>query len=263
MHSSDELEPGMFDVVIAGRPAAIGDLFPGFGDRDRLGVIVRSDYGAVGASGLILATVTQFYEMQRATAGTFFTYPDYFVFHVGRARGDHAMFDIFRSHKEVVVADDPESILEAVNDRAITRLLVDDVAGHPADVLPDTRASAARRIQTVLAYRPSGRVADADVTVTGNDVSERYVHAVLDRPAGTGTIRAPNLGVDADLVDRQRGVDRMARERIRAARAALRVQGRPVESYRRITLDDGLARLTSSDTPAAPGSAGHGGASSD
>ncbi|GAB92995.1 hypothetical protein [Gordonia rhizosphera] len=89
------------------------------------------------------------------------------------------MFDIFRSHKEVVVADDPESILEAVNDRAITRLLVDDVAEHPADVLPDTRASAARRIQTVLAYRPSGRVADADVTVTGNDVSEHYVRAVM------------------------------------------------------------------------------------
>jgi len=59
----------------------------------------------------------------------FFIYPDYFLFHVGRPLGDHARLDIWPRRKEVVVPEDPQGVLDAINDRAITRLVVED--GEP------------------------------------------------------------------------------------------------------------------------------------
>jgi hypothetical protein len=51
--------------------------------RDRLGIVVHQPGGALGASVLALATITAFYDLQRARGNDFFIYPDYFVFHVG------------------------------------------------------------------------------------------------------------------------------------------------------------------------------------
>ena len=59
-------------------------------------------------------------DRQRARGGAFFIYPDYFLFHVGGPLGDHSMLDIWPSHKEVVVPDQAEALLQAINDRAIT-----------------------------------------------------------------------------------------------------------------------------------------------
>ena len=45
---------------------------------------------------------------------------------MGGPLGDHGRLDVWPRRKEVVVEDDPERILEVVDDRAITRLLVED-----------------------------------------------------------------------------------------------------------------------------------------
>ncbi len=127
MHSARELRSSLFEIALDGRPARLEDLFPGFGEQDRLGLVMSRPCGAVGASALITATITAFYDRQRARGPSFFIYPDYFLFHVGRPLGDHAQLDIWPRRKEVVVPDEPESILEAVNDRAITRLLVEEI----------------------------------------------------------------------------------------------------------------------------------------
>jgi hypothetical protein len=124
MHSSQELSSSMFEISAEGRRVPLEQLFEGFGEQDRLGVIVNRPCGAVGASALISATVTAFYDIQRARGPDFFVYPDYYLFHIGRALGDHGMLDVFPSRKEVVVPEQPDAILDAVNDRAITRLLV-------------------------------------------------------------------------------------------------------------------------------------------
>jgi hypothetical protein len=124
MHSSQELSSSMFDISAEGRRVRVEQLFEGFGEQDRLGVVVDRPCGAVGASALISATVTAFYDIQRARGPDFFVYPDYYLFHIGRALGDHGMLDVFPSRKEVVVPEEPDAILDAVNDRAITRLLV-------------------------------------------------------------------------------------------------------------------------------------------
>ena len=103
-----------------GRP--LTDLFEGFGEHDRLGVVIGRPGGALGASALITAAITAFYDLQRARGPDFFIYPDYYLFHVGKPFGDHSRLDIWPAHKEVVVAADPREVLRAVNDRAITRL---------------------------------------------------------------------------------------------------------------------------------------------
>jgi hypothetical protein len=223
MHTAKELRSDSFRLAIDGQPASLGDIFPGFEERDRLGVVVRQPGGALGASALILATITAFYDIQRSRSSDFFIYPDYYLFHVGQSHGHHGMLDIWPRHKEVVVPDEPEELLRAINDRGITRLLV--VEGEPgtADVERQTRASAAR-ILTALAYSPIGKMSNADVTVAGNDVTESYVQAVLEK--------SPEIDTeDAD--------------RIRSTRQRLVNEGAVVESYRRIDLDTALDLLAS------------------
>jgi hypothetical protein len=224
MHTANELSSPAFAIQVDGRHGSLDDVLPDFCERDRIGTVVRHPCGALGASALILAAVTGFYDVQRAKGGEFFIYPDYFLFHVGARLGDHGMLDIWPAHKEVVVADDPEELLRAVNDRGITRLLVEDPARPDAGAAfeRESLASARNRIITALAYSPTGRVAGGDVLVAGNGVTESYVAAVLEESSQVAA---------------------RAREEIALSRRALYEDGVPVESYRRLTLDAALARL--------------------
>lgn len=247
MHSSKELTSSSFRIEVDGRQARLEELFEGFGERDRLGVVVGHPCGAVGASGLITATVTAFYDIQRSRGPDFFIYPDYFLFHVGRAHGNHGILDVWPDHKEVVVPDDPERILQAINDRGITRLAVEDGGGVAApEFEPQTLSSARDRIATCLAYSPSGRVRDGDVKIATGDVTEGYVGAVLDPVGHVARLRAGDGGGNsyADSIEaRASEVDQAVRERIRDARRELVEDGRPVETYRRIDLDEALGGL--------------------
>jgi hypothetical protein len=222
VHSSRELSPASFAITLDGAPATVTELLPGFAAADRMGVVVRRPCGGMGASALLLAAVTAFYEIQRAASEDFVVYPDYFVFHVGQALGDHRMFDVWPSHKEVVVPDDPEEALRAINDRAITRLVVEDGMPGEGAFAPETLASARSRIVTALAYTANGRVREGDVTIAGNDVTEAYVARALEQ---SGDVSAGE------------------RDRIAAARRKLLEDGRPVETYRRVGLDEALGLL--------------------
>lgn len=223
MHTAETLTSSSFAITANGREAELADVLPNFGKWDRLGVVVRSPCGALGASGLILAAVTAFYDIQRAESEDFFVYPDYYLFHVGRRLGDHKMLDVFPGHKEVVVEDDPEELLRAINDRAVTRLLVEDTVPQEPILERPTLASA-WRIVTALAYSPRGRVDRADVLVAGNDATESYVSAVLDQSGG---------------------VDPEIRDGVRDERQGLPRDGAPVEGYRRLDLDEALGMLVS------------------
>jgi hypothetical protein len=244
MHSSRELSSSSFEVEIGGVTASLEELFEGFDEQDRLGVVLTRPCGAVGASALITVTITAFYDIQRARGPDFFVYPDYFLFHVGQPLGDHGRFDIWPRHKEVVVPAGADVVLEAINDRAVTRLVVEDgTSGKP----PSDRgalASARARIETCLAYSPSGRVEDADVRVAGNPVTEGYVEAILDPEARIARLRAEGNEERAEAIAARAGeVDRGERQRVLAGRRDLAENGVPVETYRRISLDEALGRL--------------------
>jgi hypothetical protein len=222
VHSSRELTPSSFAVTIDGTPAGAEDLLPGFTDADRIGLVVRRPCGGLGASCAVLVAVTAFYAIQRARSDDFLIYPDYFVFHVGRPLGRHNTLDVYPSHKEVVVPDDPEELLRAINDRAITRLVVEDGVPGVDAFARETLASARSRVVTGLAYGANGRVLDADVTIAGNDVTEGYVHSALEQ--------------SDDVDDAERG-------HIKVARRALLEDGRVLETYRRIAVDEALGLL--------------------
>ena len=277
----------MFEIAAEGRRVRLEELFEGFGEQDRLGVVVNRPCGAVGASALISATVTAFYDIQRARGPDFFVYPDYYLFHAGRALGDHGMLDVFPSRKEVVVPEEPDAILDAVNDRAITRLLVpspDGAVAAPTEPAAPTEgsarpsptetkaaaelaelafdrvalASARRRIATCLAYSPSGRVTGGDVRIASNPVVEGYVESILDPESHVAALRG---GDDrdrayADSIDARRAeVAPELRAQIREARRQLVEDDRPVETYGRITLDEALQSLVGR-VPAAASPAG-------
>ena len=230
---------------MAGREARLTDLFEGFGEHDRLGVIIGRPGGGLGASALITAAITAFYDIQRARGPDFFIYPDYFLFHVGKPFGDHSRLDIWPAHKEVVVPAEAQEVLRAVNDRAITRLVVEDGEPRDAELGAEELASARARITSCLAYSPSGRVTEGDVRVAAN----AGCRGLRQHHAGS---RAARGGAACSRRRRPRRRDRRARGRDSAraaqphqarARGSLVEDGVPVETYRRIELDEALARL--------------------
>jgi hypothetical protein len=246
MHSSYELRSDSFAVEIDGRPASLSELLPGFGEQDRLGVVVRGPCGAVGASALICATITAFYDIQRARGEDFFVYPEYYLFHAGGPHGDHARLDVFPRRKEPVLEDEPEALLEALNERAITRLVVEDGTPRQTELDRAELESARGRLLTCLAYSPTGRVPDADVRIAGNDVTEGYVEAVLDPEARMARLRSGGEDdrVLAEAIARRAGeVAPELRAPVAAARASLVEDGRPVETYRRVGVDEALGLL--------------------
>jgi hypothetical protein len=222
VHSSRELHSSSFRITVDSAPGTIEDVLPDFAETDRVGLVVRRPCGVVGASALLLAAVTAFYDIQRVLSDDFFIYPDYFVFHVGRRLGTHNRLEIWPPHKEVVVSDEPEEVLRAINDRGITRLVVEDGAPGEGSFARETLASARARIVTALAYTANGRTRDSDVAIASNHVTESYVGGVLEQ---------------------SRDVPAGERERIAAARRQLFEDERPVETYRRIDLDEALGLL--------------------
>jgi hypothetical protein len=222
VHSARELRSSAFEIEVAGRAVGLPDLLQGFGEQDRLGVVIGRPGGGLGASALITATITAFYDLQRARGPDFFIYPDYYLFHLGKPFGNHSRLDIWPEHKEVVVPAEAQEVLRAVNDRAITRLVVEDGDPRDPELGAEELASARARLTSCLAYSPTGRVTDADVRVTSNAVVEGYVDTTLDR----GDVIPPDQ-----------------RSQIRRAREGLLEGGLPVETYRRIELDEALAKL--------------------
>jgi hypothetical protein len=245
MHTSTELRSDSFAIELDDRPAAIGDVLPGIGAAGRLGIVVRDPFGAVGASNLLLAAITAFYDAHRARGEGFYIYPDYFLFHVGRRQGDHSMLDIWPSHKEVVVPDDPEAILDAVNDRAVTWLLVPEGEPREGPRGREACASAHERIVSAVSYAPGGRVADGDVRIAGNDVTDSFVEAVLDPDGVLATFGDAADPYAVEISQRAVEVAPEVRARVRASRRRLLEDGRPVETYRRLTLDRALESLGS------------------
>ena len=192
MHTARELSSPAFSIRVEGRAGVLDDVFPDFAERDRLGVVVRHACGATGASTLILAAVTAFYDAQRAKGEDFFIYPDYFLFHVGARLGDHGMLDVWPAHKEVVVGDEPEEVLRAINDRGITRLLVEDRAPGEPRLERESLASARNRVATAAAGRRRREVSHPERSRRDSS-----------RPGGPSE-RRPRSGLDSSAACRGR-----------------------------------------------------------
>ncbi|SCK29573.1 hypothetical protein PSELUDRAFT_3646 [Vogesella sp. LIG4] len=231
MHATNVISARDFDFQLQGRQASLDDVLPGFQTSDRIGVVVNRPCGAMGVSSLLMAATTRFYDAHRLQLGNepdkLRIYPDYFIFHVGNCQGSHAQLDVWPPHKEVIVDDDAEQILEAINDRGITRLLVEDKPLSSAVLLRETLASARSRIVSVLAYSPVGRMPQGDVCCAHGPNAEAYVQKML---GDSGALLQLPEHEYADLLQ--------ARERLASG-------GRVVEQYRRLALHSAFGMLTS------------------
>jgi hypothetical protein len=222
MHTTEEISSASFDVEVAGSPGTVAEVLPGFERRDRLGIVVDEALGGNGASTLVLATVTAFYDLQRQRSPDFWIYPDYFVFLTEEGLGTLRWFELFPPHKEVVVGRDPHRLLEAINHRAITRLLVPDRAPRSPGFEREPLASYHDRMLTTIAYSPRGRAASPDVVVVGNEQTERYVH---------------------NNIAQSNGVPQRTRDEVISRREGLMDGGRPRETFRRVSRDEALGLL--------------------
>jgi hypothetical protein len=261
MHTATQLDRSMFAIEIEGVDADREDLFPAWHVHDRLGVVVHEAFGALGAAHLIQLAITAFYDARpsRRAAKPIegdpdAVYPEIYLFHVGDRHGDHSWLDVWPARKEVFVEDDPRAVLDAINDRAITRLAVPDAAPHVIDHEWKEPAAARDRVASAFAYSANGKVAAHDVQIRGlARPTEFNVRQILDpaRVAGLNRFQAVDPAMDSDLQARSYQVRSVAREKEAetglpeavARRDALRRDGLASETYRRITVDDALNML--------------------
>ena len=88
MHTAHELRRPMISVELGGQPGALEDLLD-WDVRDRLGVIMTSPFGALGAGLLVLLCVIAFYDVEKQKRRCRPLYPSIYLFHVGRPWGFH------------------------------------------------------------------------------------------------------------------------------------------------------------------------------
>lgn len=232
MHTTKIMKTTDFSISINQHPASIEEVFPGFNKQDRVGIVVHRPGGSAGVSGLLMAAITSFYDFHRSQLGDgsdqLWIYPDFFIFHIDNWHMDHYWMDIWPPNKEVIVENDPEQILEAINDRGITRLIVEDNPAKPATFLRETVSSAKHRIISALAYSPNGRVANGDVRIQNFSKTEQYVLDSFKR----------TKGISPDLFNQ-----------LSKNRQALVSNGCVTETYRRIKVIDALHMLSDSTEP--------------
>ncbi|MEW9673958.1 hypothetical protein [Ammoniphilus sp. 3BR4] len=234
MHTTSILNSGDFAFMIGDHTLDLEDIFPGFNEDDRIGIVIHKPCGATGASCLFMAAVTRFYYAYRFRLGNersmLRLYPDYFLFHVGKLHGSHGQMDVWPPHKEVVVEDDPEQILEAINDRGITRLLVEEIPSTSGKFLRETLSSAEHRILSVLVYSSTGRVSQGDIVCLQSYKAERYVRDALRDSKEKGKLSKDEY------------------EHLLHGRENLVFNGRIMETYRRIELLSAIRMLSTSSS---------------
>ncbi|MBS1843224.1 MAG: hypothetical protein JST53_02295 [Actinobacteria bacterium] len=257
MHVATQLNESLFEARLAGAEASRSDVLPDWHPHDRLGVVLHEPFGATGASLLIQLATTAFYDVRpERRAAELAHYPEIYLFHVGGAYGDHTMYDFWPPRKEVTVDPHPAAVLDALNDRAITRLAVPAGPPRPVEYPFKERETALDRIAGAWIYSPSGRVDDADVEIigTGGERTEENTTYALD-PRRTieemgGEAIDPDTAIGRDtrrwLDQVERRVDEVPADiaaAIAGRREGLRTEAGIKETYRRASVDEALARL--------------------
>jgi hypothetical protein len=264
MHTARQLAAADFVIRIDDRPAAVEDLLPHWNPWDRLGIVVDQPFGGLGANALIQLAITAFYDSRPARRAGFPTreqpeselaiYPEIYVFHVGGRHGFYAAYDFWPARKEVFLPADPRVVLDAINDRGISRLLVPDSPARPVEHEYKEPASARDRITSAFVYGAIGRAEGADVEITASrPVTQANAKQVLAGSEQSGNLQARvQVSDDPDLqarhytshAARRAGEGRDHVAAVRENRAALKVDGAVVETYRRIDVDTALGHLT-------------------
>jgi hypothetical protein len=253
VHTATQLADECFDIDAAGRPASVDEIMD-WRRGDRFGIVVTEPLGGLGASLLIQAAVTAFWnEFRRSeswppTYGEI--YPDLMVFHVGRGWGELSSFDFWPEDREVVVEAGPAELLRAVGLHAITHLAVPEGREIEHDHRAPQLGPVQRRLRDGFVYSPSGRVGRANLSISASNArAQENVWAAL-HPREAAAAFEEEFGDDPEFrryeqVARQRGdeVPDEQRLEIEARRRDLVSDGRTLETYRTSAFDETLRLL--------------------
>lgn len=262
MHTARQLKSNSFSAQVSGQDVALDEVLPNWAPHDRFGIVIDQPLGALGASLLIQAATSQFYDAVSGRRDTTPQYPEIYAFHLDRRCGELSPFDFWPPRKEMVVGA-AEDLIGAINDRAITRLAVPDTA-RPRRVGPlfwaDIMALRERVVQC-FAYSETGRVESADFTLAARtDELERNAERATDLELRVRTnekltneerrLLAPGPVTDQEIVAGRAHVESLlgdvSRQEIAVARrrrAALRTGDLSTESYGCMLLGEALELL--------------------
>jgi hypothetical protein len=218
VHSASTIFTADFGFSVGGEPAAFDDVLPNLALSDRIAIVTCTPGGALAAAPLLLAAVGRYYELWRERRQSFYRYPDYFVIHVGGRHGMHGWLDVWPEHKEVVVAPHGEAVLEALVDRGITRVVLEDAGAAGGEFMRENANWFLEDVRDVLTFRaerpaPSGcdvqvhpSAAAADMTVRAAEASR----GLLPDDDIARIIRDAGLPCGFDRLSRAAGLERLA-----------------------------------------------------
>lgn len=253
MHAATLLKPDMFDVAIDGLPTSIASLFPDWHVHDRFGLVIDEPFGGIGATHLLQTAMTAFYAARPSRRDL--VYPEIYAFHVGRGHGAHAPYDFWPARREVILpTTDPRDVLDAINDRGITRLAVPDRPPVAVKHRPKEVEAAQDRITSAFLYSATGRVAAPDITITGRDRRTEFnpnqtlrplprTYPTRSPPASGRPVKEADDSYMLWLMERDRDVSDADRDRARSRREKVKQDGLARETYRRTGVEDALRRL--------------------
>ena len=158
MHSSG-LRGDDFTIARDGTPVSHQHFFASHSTRTRIGLFAPKGAHGVEAITFLMAAVTAFYDRYREAGGEFYAYPDFYSCQRDTQLADYGFLD-FWPNKDVLVSDDHNETLAAINDRAIKVLLVPDSEPHELEYDGALRESAQRNLERCFVYG-SGNLAFA------------------------------------------------------------------------------------------------------
>ncbi|MGO4238056.1 hypothetical protein [Pseudarthrobacter sp. YAF2] len=267
MHASQQLRDNHFGVLVNGREAAVREVLPDWTGVDRIGVVIHEPFGGLGASMLIQAGISRFYDYDPDRRHNTAQYPPIFMFHVGGRYGDHSSMDFWPGRREVFLPADPYEVLGAIRDRAITRLFVPEGPNIGLSYAYEAPSgwtdihSAQEQTASAFVYSPSGKVSEHDVQLSAKDVHvDDMVTDVLEIEA---LIDRFEQSTDQDLLDLELGpstppdfhgwlksfksregeVPLSVRQEILAARREAISSGNFIQTYRNVPVQEALGRL--------------------
>ncbi|TPN81146.1 hypothetical protein FJ987_09820 [Mesorhizobium sp. CU2] len=255
MHVTKLLFPDMFAVEIDGQAGTVCDVFPDWNVHDRFGIVLDSPLGGVGATHLIQLAIVCFYEIKPQRRSARAIYPEIYAFHLGRGFGTHSPFDFWPARREVILkTEDHREVLDAINDRAITRLAIPNRPRREIVHRRKETEAALETIRSAFVYSPTGRVADPDFAIRGTSPKTEYNPKQVIKPpsaqevearavAAKGLVKEADLDYARWLQVRSADVGAQDRARAASAREAISCDGLVRETYRRIPVDEALLCL--------------------
>jgi hypothetical protein len=256
MHMIHLLTSEMFQVRLGGLPSSRNAVFPNWIASDHFGIVIDEPFGGLGATHLIQMAATMFYEAKPSRRAERKVYPEIYALHYGRGFGAHAPFDFWPARREVILERDHRVLLDAINDRGITRLAIPERPKRDIEHRPKEEDAALDRIVSAFVYSPTGQLDTPDFSIRGIDprtefnpkevlrLAREHPRQAVPGTASSASIKESDTSY-FDWIECRRS-DTTAQEcgRAELLRKTLRDEkGLATESYRFVDVADALKRL--------------------